>query len=108
MPTRRAIPTSELTLSTIPGPGAPWPDVGEFALSFNGYEHCGEQERCAEIANRRAPTDLAELRTCLFFEQRRYRHFGYEPTGDARIYILSLLERIRAAVINGDHLGGAE
>lgn len=69
---------------------------GEFALTFDGYLVHGSFEACAKIANRKAPNTLTEYRTCLFFEQRRWRHFGVEPEGEALVYIRSLVAGIRA------------
>lgn len=81
--------------------------MGRFALTFNGYEWCGSFEQCAKVGNRGAdlfresgilPRSLAELRTCLFFEQRRWRHFGLDPDEPARRYISALVEAIREKV----------
>jgi hypothetical protein len=76
-----------------------------FALTFDGYGHYGSEAKCAEVANarrerysRRKP--LSELRACLFYEQRRWRHFGYAPDCEAMRYIRLLLENIRLAVID--------
>ena len=78
-----------------------------FALSFDGYEHHGSYARCADIANRweaaykknrSRPRSLDDLRTCLFFEQRRWRHFDAFPDTEAMRYIRSLLTEIRRLV----------
>jgi len=62
-------------------------------------------DQCARIANAAAdrysqegelPESLDELRTCLFFEQRRWHHFGATPDGEAQRYFAALLEAIRA------------
>ena len=79
----------------IPSPSATWTEIGEFALTFNGYEYWGSFAKCAEIANARDPQDLLELRTCLFFEQRRFRHFGWAPDGEDMDYIRGLVELVR-------------
>ena len=96
-----------LAEESIPGPGAPWgPDIAEFALTFDGYEALGD--RTGDLANatkykwtetRALPDDLVELRSCLFFEQRRYRHFGWDPEEDAMAYIRALIEAIRTRVV---------
>lgn len=90
----------------IPGPSAPWmPDISKFALTFDGYQALGD--RVGDLANATQyewsengalPDDLIELRSCLFFEQRRYRHFGWNPDEDAMAYIRALIEAIRARV----------
>jgi hypothetical protein len=73
------IPNRELKVSDLPAPGADWSTINRFALTFNGYEQLGSFEACAEIANARKSDTLTDLRACLFFEQRRWHHFGGEP-----------------------------
>jgi len=87
-------PNSGLTATNIPSPKAHWRTITKFALSFNGYEYWGSSEKCAKIANSRRDRTLAELRTCLFFEQRRWRHFGEKPDKEAMKYIRDLIEKI--------------
>lgn len=80
-------------------------EIFEFALTFDGYGR-GGFNGAAEIANtaqgkwrrdRVLPTDLDDLRTCLFFEQRRWRHFGSPPDAAADTYIRELVGAIRTA-----------
>ena len=71
------------TLSDIPVPDADINEIGCFALTFDGYEHWGAFEKCAEVANAERQNTLTDLRTCLFFEQRRWRHSGYGPDEEA-------------------------
>ena len=96
------IANSELTLDDIPLANAPWEKIGAFALTFDGYKHWGSFEKCADIANAQKGDTLTELRTCLFIEQRRWRHFGDEPDDEAISYIRSTLESIRAKVAARD------
>jgi hypothetical protein len=58
-----------LSLDHIPSEDATWYEIGQFALTFNGYEAFGSFERCAEIANARKHDTLSEARACLSFEQ---------------------------------------
>lgn len=95
-------PNDGLRLDDIPGPEADWYTIGTFALTFNGYEECGSFEECARIANEARPTTLTELRACLFFEQRRWRHFGDEPDEEDMTYIKGLVEQISTKVAAGD------
>ena len=88
----------KLALEEIPLPDADWDEIGAFALTFDGYEHHGSFDKCADIANGRQHDTLVDLRTCLFFEQRRWRHFGDGPTGDALEYIRELVRSIRNKV----------
>src|SRR5438445_10339544 len=97
----------DLREADVPRPQAAWQIVETFALSFDGYEHHGSFARCADIANRweaaykknrSRPRSLDDLRTCLFFEQRRWRHFDAFPDTEAMRYIRSLLTEIRRLV----------
>jgi len=88
------IANSDLRLSDIPSPDVDWDDIQLFALTYNGYVH----DDCAEIANARRHESLDDLRTCLFFEQRRWRHFGDTPEGDDFDYIRDVVAQIRAYV----------
>jgi hypothetical protein len=94
-PRARRRANAALTLSDVPDPGAPWEVIWEFALSYGGYEKAGSLPACAEIANSRRNETLDDLRTCLFFEQRRWRHFGEEPDGEDLEYIRELVKQIR-------------
>jgi len=96
------IPNSDLTLSMIPGTDADWYDISMFALQFDGYQECGSFEECAKIANAGRDKTLTELRVCLFFEQRRWRHFGESPDAAGMVYIHSLIAKIRDKVSNRD------
>lgn len=95
------IADSELTLADIPPSNADWGEIEGFALTYNGYTAWGSFGKCAEIANARRHSSLAELRTCLFFEQRAWRHLGDDPDHDAMAYIWSLIEQIRGRVGSG-------
>jgi hypothetical protein len=103
----REIPNSRLTPRQIPKPGADWRKIEKFALSYNGYESYGED--CGKFANEarheyestsklRDRLTLSELRTCLFFEQRRYRWFAENPTAKDIPYINNLLEAIAFSI----------
>ncbi len=92
------ISNEELSIGHLPPPSADWEVIQEFALTFNGYEAWGSFEKAAEVANNRLGSTLTELRTCLFFEQRRWRHFGDEPNDEAMAYIHELIEKIRLKV----------
>ena len=93
-----SIPNGELNLSQIPSPESDYDIIEKFALTFNGYEI----PNCADIANSRSAQTLTEYRASLFFEQRRYRHFGYAPTGEDLEYIKSLVQAIQSKVKDGE------
>lgn len=97
----RIIRNEELQLSDIPRDDASYEEISGFALTFDAYTHWGSFEKCAQVANERGHGTLTELRTCLFFEQRRWRHFGEAPDEEAMEYIRSLLASIRKRVGTG-------
>lgn len=87
----------------VPPPDAPLGELWRFALTFNGYERLGGFEATAELANgarerwnlqSTLPAALDEARCALFFEQRRWRHFGYDPAGEDEQYIRALVQRV--------------
>jgi hypothetical protein len=99
---------TSLKATDVPSANAPWTAIEAFALTLNGYEAIGEVE-CGDLANRlrsefeKNPkclqqVSLEETRACLFFEQRRFRHFDEEPDGADLVYIRGLLETIRTKV----------
>ena len=51
--------------------------------------------------NKRLHGSLTEIRTCLFFEQRRYRHFGEIPGGEEDAYIRLLMKKITEKLMHG-------
>jgi hypothetical protein len=102
----REISNSDLIETDLPPPHSKWGDISRFAMKFNGYTHWGF-DKCAAIANKSVdefgkkkilPKSLTELRTCLFFEQRRYRHSGFDPDKKEMTYIYKLVEAIREKV----------
>ena len=105
------IPNANLKEDDIPAADAGYHQITSFALTFDGYEAWGSFRRCAEIANHWAdvyarrqelPNSLKELRTCLFFEQRRYRDSRYGPSDQAIDYIHALVGKIRHKVRAGE------
>jgi hypothetical protein len=97
----RHVSNAALRLARVPPPDASIFEIWKFAHIFDGYTHCGSFEAVAEIANRRSPKTLTEYRICLFFEQRRWRHFGQTPEDEDESYIRWLVEGIRAHLRNG-------
>ena len=104
------IANANLANTTIPAGDADWVEIWRFALTFDGYALWGTPGLCGTLANRWSeaygrdaalPPTLAELRTCLFFEQRRWRHLDRDPHTAARPYIAALLEGIRLKVAAG-------
>jgi hypothetical protein len=100
----REVPTEiqndALKLSDIPPDDAEWKTIVPFAHTFSAYKVHGSFAAVANIANERRCENLTDLRTCLFFEQRRWNHFGTAPDVENMNYIRSLVSRIRLAVVD--------
>lgn len=101
------IPNSLLQQADIPSRRAAWIKIIPFALSFNGYEHCGSVQKCRDVARQGVALhkekqdlnqSLTDLRTCLFFEARRWKRLEKKPTPSGLKYIRALLEEIRIRV----------
>lgn len=97
------IPSNLLVLDRIPRDGAGLEEMIRFAHSYDSYEAQGSFEACAQLANTADHITIDRLRTCLFFEARRWRHFGEAPDVDALTYWRWLVAEIRhrLAVIDG-------
>lgn len=105
------IANKDLRRDHLPEPGASWDEVGRFALTYDGYAESYGFGNAARLANDMAARfrhgealdslSLSDLRTCLFFEQRRFRHAGSSPEGDQLDYVHALLETIRKRIETG-------
>ncbi|MEI7970787.1 MAG: hypothetical protein WCJ69_17560 [Betaproteobacteria bacterium] len=96
------IPNKNLRIQNIPADTASIDALESFAMTYNGYAECGSFERCADIANARDHGSLENLRTCLFFEIRRWHHFGSFPDAEAEAYLREVVARIRRIVDERD------
>ncbi len=96
------IPNAQLDIKHTPPENADWDEINLFAHSFDGYTASGSFERCAEIAHARRNTTLTELRTCLFFEARAWRHAGQAPEESDMPYLRELVRQIRYKLSIGD------
>ena len=76
-----------------------------YGLTAGGYDYARKQWgiECGDLANEKLKQyhetgkwegTFDELRCCLFFEQRRYHHFGEGPKGDDAKAILDLYQAI--------------
>lgn len=102
------IPNESLRLEHLPRRSDDQLVWVKFALTFDGYAEKGGFEACNQFADQvRArwdahgylPTDLSDLRSALFFEQRRWRHSTEEPfAAEERGYWGALVEGIRKAL----------
>jgi hypothetical protein len=101
------IPNSQLIDSDIPSRRSSWKKIEPFAFTFNGYDHWGSFKKCREIAQLGVANyrnhlnfdqSLTDLRTCLFFEARRWKHFEKKPSKNGMEYIHLILDAIRARV----------
>jgi hypothetical protein len=66
--------------------------VFSFAMTFNGYEHYGSFEACAEAAHARRRDSIDALRNELFFEARASRHRGDDRYLDVYRELRPLIE----------------
>lgn len=94
----RLLPSDRLKLVLVPSDAADIDELIAFAHTFDGYRHWGSFERCANVANSKEHDSLDSLRTCLFFEARRWRHGGELPDDEAISYWRSLVAAIRKRV----------
>lgn len=92
-----------LDLATVPPPDARWDAIFDFALTWDGYA-AHPNGQCSSIASQArnrwdrtgsVPRNLDTLRTCLFFEQRRWRGAHTPPDPESEQYIRALIEAIR-------------
>jgi hypothetical protein len=90
--------SDELSLSQVPLPEATWPEIVAFSHTFDGYGYWGSNAECTKVANKRRQETLAKVRTCLFFEQRRWNDSGNAPDPNAMDYIRDLIREIRKRV----------
>jgi len=102
----RRLAHDELRPEHLPHPRAPFEEVVHFAYTFDGYARFG-MRLCGEMANRAASSfvatgelpawlvgDLDRLRSCLFFEARRWILLEREPDTRALIYVHRLIEAV--------------
>jgi hypothetical protein len=102
------IPNSQLIENDIPSNRASWKKIEPFALTFDGYKHWGSFKRCREVAEegvklyrdqKELTQSLTDLRTCLFFESRRWKHYEKSPSKKGMEYVHILVEAIRVRVL---------
>jgi hypothetical protein len=105
------ISNSKLLEKDIPASSESWKKIQPFALTFDAYEHWGNFEKCREVARlgissfkdqRSFSQSLTDLRTCLFYEARRWHHLEKSPNKKGMEYIYALLDAIRLRVLAQD------
>ena len=100
-----AIPNAELDVAAVPQRGESWEAVSDFALSYDGYAYWDDLSTLAGrvlqrwTRRRTLPDTLDELRGCLFYEQRRWHHFGEVPTGRSAEYMWAMVAAIGALAL---------
>lgn len=101
------VPHQMLHEGLVPRTGATWEKIKSFASTFDAYKLDGV-DSLPDLASKNAGDvkgcTLSELRASLFFEYRRYNHFGYDPDRHAMKHIHALVEEIRKPIQNGEHL----
>lgn len=75
------------------------------AYDFDCYETCGGSEAVVEACRRcwtlyeetgQWEGSLEDLKCCLFFEQRRYHHYGWGPSDEKARKLRALYQVIRS------------
>jgi hypothetical protein len=92
---------TELTPADVLAVGESWTRIEPFALTFDGFRYWGSVEKCAEVAGQ-TPGTLTDLRTCLFFEARRWNCLGREPDAASMKRICALITVIQQKIKAGD------
>lgn len=103
---RPEIPSSQLTVDKVPEKNSPYyPEITEFALSFDGYVHYSYRVSTIAIqaqqdfhASGKLPRTVDRLRACLFFQQRLWRNDGRDPDAESMMFIDALLQAIRSKI----------
>lgn len=112
------VPNRLLHPKDIPSQRATWLQIEKFAFTFDGYRYLPNRA-CANLANRALRSfaagsidlgnmSLSKLRSCLFFEQRRYHHFGWPPEATDMKYIRTLVAAIRSKVAASEAKGNSK
>ena len=94
-----AIASESLTWRDLPDETSTWGEILEFAQTFDGYAYWGTFERCAEVANGKAHGTVDCLRTCLFFEHRRWRNGDESAPGQRTLSYWRMLVRKLSALL---------
>ncbi len=92
-------------MARVPGPNASWAELEAFAVTFDGYARFGKGLDALASQHRRngtIPSSLDELRGCLFFEQRLWRHWMSRPDERGLAHVRALIEGIRALLPDGN------
>ena len=74
-----AIPSDKLKATDIPSKFSSWSDIVEFVTTFDPRSEIHDGAAIKGIADVTEASTVREIRAALFFEYRRYNHFGYEP-----------------------------
>ena len=104
------IPNEKLRATHIPALRAAfWPEIADFALTFDGYSRNRTAEECDIITQRVVkkfqksgvlPKAMNDLRTCLFMQQRMLRHYdSSNPDAEHLELIHNIVEAIRTKVM---------
>jgi hypothetical protein len=101
------ISNSKLIKDIIPQADASYLEITNFAHTFDGYRYWDSFNKCGDIANKhleeysktkKLSDDLTILRTSLFFEVRRWRHYGCTPDEEELEYLRAIIVAIREKV----------
>jgi hypothetical protein len=86
--------TRELAMSDIPNADAPLKKINEFARTFSLGEVGNEVEEIS-LDSRFDDLSIKQLRYILYYEQRRWNHFGRDYDTETELRIRLLLREIK-------------
>jgi hypothetical protein len=115
--TNEAVPhwVEDVRLGTCESMPTPlnWDDANYFVYLVNGYTAM-DPDKLGSFANSRLKKatktgiwtgDVRDLWLCLFYEKRRWRHFGVEPDGEALVILNGLCKSLRSKLAALDVAG---
>ena len=94
----KKISSGYLVPSDVPGVGADWNEIVVFSSTFDLAEMHYGQLASRELSSIDQNASLIELRSLLFYQWRRWNHFGRPPETGDMTGIHHLIECIRAHV----------
>ncbi|EDM26742.1 shikimate kinase [Lentisphaera araneosa HTCC2155] len=94
------IKTSDLKLENLPDLSASWRIVSRFALTFDPTEIGDYGEKSGDLDNVSEESNIVELRSHLYVEQRRWNHFGDDPDEETMNAIKTIMKMLHEKVIS--------
>jgi hypothetical protein len=93
------IPTKNLSLADVPGVEAPIGKIFEFALMFDPRELKDQGLSLGNLDDLSDESSLPELRGHLYFEQRRWNHYGQLPDSKSEAQLRRIVSMVREKLV---------